>query len=130
MTEHLTLVASRAAEMQQYLESWQKDGWVLHSFHPPVAMFGPGAKWYATLTRDMIRLSWEPNREADVAGYRLYWTVEGEPFHLLATVPMQETSWTTNATPLRGMVYTFCVAAYDFAGNESEKKIIATVDRR
>ena len=78
---------------------------------PPAAP----AHLQATPKAGRVFLSWDPNAEQDLAGYRIY--VNGA---LCCTVPASE--HTVNITPLtQGKTYTFVVTAVDRAGNESPK---------
>ena len=76
--------------------------------------------------RVQVNLKWEPVKEADLAGYKLYWGGEGIP----------ATSWTLakdvtslllvlHLAPMR--YHRFFVSSYDIAGNESEKRLLTTV---
>ncbi|MDZ7376317.1 MAG: hypothetical protein ONB13_06830 [candidate division KSB1 bacterium] len=62
-------------------------------------------------------VSWDPNKEPDLAGYRIYWGMHSRTYsNVLIT--------TMNYDTIRGLYggtrYYFAVTAFDTAGNESE----------
>lgn len=63
---------------------------------------------------------WRPNREPDLAGYKVYvGTASGTySFPGSAFVTGQVTSYTLSNLP-KGQTYFFAISAYDNAGNES-----------
>lgn len=70
---------------------------------------------------DFIALSWEANREKDLAGYYLWRKTEGEAeFALLTPQPISESSYTDRAVE-KGKVYTYAISVRDLSGNESPK---------
>jgi uncharacterized membrane protein YgcG len=73
-----------------------------------------------------VTLAWDPNSEADLEGYGVYFKLgaPGPPFDLFGYVTLQELNDPDNpAFTLTGLVmgssYYFAVTAYDTAGNES-----------
>jgi hypothetical protein len=70
----------------------------------------------ATRTAASVTLSWNPNAEPDIAGYRIHYGTVAAPYSVI-----QETG-TTSATIDNletGVTYTFAVTAYNSAGDES-----------
>jgi hypothetical protein len=66
-----------------------------------------------------VALVWEPDTEADLAGYRVYRSVGDGPWQKLAdvnTVPSY-----SDATVEHGKTYHYAVSAFDKTGNESER---------
>ena len=72
----------------------------------------------AAVQAAQIRLSWDPNTEPDLAGYRLYIGTDsgqyGEPIDL-----GNVTGHVMEITPQHGATYYFALTAYDTSGNES-----------
>ena len=73
-----------------------------------------------------VTLAWDPNSEADLEGYGVYFKlgVSGPPYDLFGYVTLQELNDPDNpAFAVTGLVmgssYYFSVTAYDTAGNES-----------
>jgi hypothetical protein len=73
-----------------------------------------------------VTLAWDPNSEADIEGYGVYFKLgaSGPPFDLFGYVTLQELDDPDNpafaVTGLaKGSSYYFAVTAYDTAGNES-----------
>ncbi len=71
--------------------------------------------------QDFIALSWAPNPERDLAGYRVWRKAEGEAdFSLLTPEPITENSYTDRAIE-KGKRYDYAISAADKSGNESLK---------
>ncbi len=66
-----------------------------------------------------ITLSWDPNPEADLAGYNLYYWKEGTTDEQFVDVGKQTTFKLTGLTT--GVFYIIEATAYDSAGNESDR---------
>ena len=73
-----------------------------------------------------VTLAWDPNSEADLEGYGVYFKLgaSGPPYDLFGYVTLQELNDPNNpafaVTGLaKGSSYYFAVTAYDTAGNES-----------
>jgi hypothetical protein len=73
-----------------------------------------------------VTLAWDPNSEADLEGYGVYFKLgsSGPPYELFGYVTLQELNDPDNpafaVTGLaKGSSYYFAVTAYDTAGNES-----------
>jgi uncharacterized membrane protein YgcG len=73
-----------------------------------------------------VTLAWDPNSEADIEGYGVYFKLgaSGPPYDLFGYVTLQELNDPDNpafaVTGLeKGSSYYFAVTAYDTAGNES-----------
>jgi fibronectin type 3 domain-containing protein len=66
-----------------------------------------------------VALSWDPNTEEDLAGYRVYLRTASEPYGLpIATLPATLTSFLVENLRV-DMTHFFAVTAFDAAGNES-----------
>ncbi len=63
-----------------------------------------------------VTLSWKPNSEPDLSGYRLYYGLESGSYDYFKQVD-QDTCVTV--VDLQNVTYYFVVTAYDSAGNES-----------
>jgi hypothetical protein len=76
--------------------------------------------------RVTVDLTWDLNTEADLAGYKVYWSEGSSKPKALAfsggTLEVQLSVLLKAKT-----VYTFSVAAYDIAGNESEARVLKAV---
>jgi hypothetical protein len=78
-----------------------------------------GSRGVSSLTGDrQVVVSWYPNGERDLAGYHVYRgnSERGNYFHTATT---QNTSFIDRDVS-NGRTYYYAVAAYDFAGNESD----------
>jgi hypothetical protein len=83
---------------------------------PPAAPAG-----LAVLPRDGgLEILWSPSAEADLAGYRVYRAAPGGAPERIAEVGTSRAAW-LDETAERGVVYRYSVAAFDQAGNESER---------
>ncbi len=70
-------------------------------------------------TTQTATLTWAPNRERDLAGYKIYRaTASGTYGAPIATVPKTATSYIVKGLENR-TTYFFVITAYDVAGNES-----------
>jgi hypothetical protein len=65
-----------------------------------------------------LEVLWNPSRESDVAGYRVYRAVEGEAPARVAEVEATLSAW-LDATAARGVSYRYTLTAFDRSGNES-----------
>lgn len=70
---------------------------------------------------DFATLSWNPNAESDVAGYRIYYGTAPGTYEQSKGqgVPASEPSYTVTGL-VSGARYYFAVTAFDSAGNESD----------
>ena len=100
---------------------------------------------YSITADQQVFLRWNPNRENDLAGYRI-WVNEdlSETFDELDVVaPFEEGVYFDNGTPddisddfleyadgplVNGTYYSYAVSAYDDAGNESELSLELVID--
>jgi hypothetical protein len=78
----------------------------------------------------LISLSWEPNKENDLAGYRIWRRLEGESdFFLLTSELFLESNF--NDTKLeKNRKYEYTVTAVDKNGNESERSSTVSIHFR
>ena len=77
---------------------------------------GPGAKAVAA---SLIKITWRPNSEADLAGYRVYREVAGQPKQRLAELGPEKAAY-LDETAAKGAVCRYTVTSFDRSGNESE----------
>jgi hypothetical protein len=68
-----------------------------------------------------VRLLWEGVEAPDLAGYKVYRTVQGGSRTLLTQKPIRETNYRDISAPL-GATYTYSVSSIDQKGNESEPR--------
>ena len=77
-------------------------------------------------TTNSATLSWDPNSEADLAGYYIYQGTTSGSYGTSVDVGHITTHTASNLQA--GLTYYFAVAAYDFSGNESlpslEKRLL------
>ena len=79
----------------------------------------------AVVRGDDVRLAWDPNTEADLAGYRLYWGPGSRAYTRSRDLGLVTTAEVTN---LFGAPVFFAVTAYNTAGLESEPSNEVSVD--
>lgn len=70
----------------------------------------------ATAPAESVVLSWNPNSESDLAGYRIHYGTAAAPYSKLIDLT---TTSATISTLTFGVTYTFAVTAYNTAGGES-----------
>jgi hypothetical protein len=82
---------------------------------------------YSVTGDNRVALAWLANTEADLAGYRVYWSEEFDnperPYHLITTIPVCDTCYWMDFEDIdavNGETYFYAVSAYDHAGNESD----------
>lgn len=141
MFEYKLLIASKPEEMESSINQWcHTEGWHLKEpVRPPLALDKkhPASKWYATLERELLVLTWrKPIESSDLAGFKLYWSITppngiNREWTVFGMVKKDVLSF---AVPLGlyskpGAEYSFSVSAFDLAGNESKQSIIATLQR-
>ncbi len=74
-------------------------------------------------TTGTVTLSWVPNSESDLAGYKVYRaTASGGYGAPIATIPAGTTQYISSGLA-KGFTYFFVITAYDEAGNESPYSI-------
>jgi len=67
---------------------------------------------------DQVEIVWAANREADLAGYRVYWSATAPgPYEFMAETG---TPRYVDRDVANGTTYFYAVTAFDLAGNESE----------
>lgn len=81
-----------------------------------------------TVDASTVNITFAPSAEEDVAGYRLYRSVNGGPFEKVeASIPTgEEPKFVTLITP--GLSYSYYVTAVDVGGNESAPSERLTAD--
>ena len=68
--------------------------------------------------RRYVQLSWQPNHEHDLAGYKVYRSTEADaPGSLLATVPASDTSYRDQSVNGGLHSYYYRVCGFDHDGN-------------
>jgi hypothetical protein len=72
----------------------------------------------SSATAAQVVLAWDPNREEDLAGYRVYWGTESRVYPFSADIGDQTSHTASNLT--EGRVYFFAVTAYDVHQQESD----------
>jgi hypothetical protein len=72
-----------------------------------------------TASPGSIELSWDANSEPDLAGYRVYRSINGGAFEKIADV--NEIPTYSDHTVERGTTYRYAVSAVDKSGNESAR---------
>jgi hypothetical protein len=88
-----------------------------------VDRFPPAAPRGLTIIsgQGFVALSWEPAREADLAGYRVWRREAGQAqWTMVMELPPAESSF-TDTTVEKNKRYVYAITAFDRAGNESEK---------
>jgi fibronectin type 3 domain-containing protein len=91
----------------------------------PIDTFPPAAPGglHATVGPASIELSWDPNTEADLVGYRVYRSAAGGAFEKIADVAAVP-SYSDKAIK-KDTAYRYQVSAVDRAGNESARSALA-----
>jgi hypothetical protein len=91
----------------------------------PVDTFPPATPsgLNATAGPASIELSWDPNTEPDLAGYRVYRATGGGAFEKLVDVPPVP-AYSDKAIQ-KDTAYRYAVSAVDRAGNESQRSAVA-----
>jgi hypothetical protein len=79
----------------------------------------------ATATSSSVELSWDPDSDADLAGYRVYRAGPGGPFEKIADVSAVP-AYSDHAVEA-GKTYRYSITAVDQSGNESERSPEAAV---
>lgn len=79
----------------------------------------------ATVGDTKIQLTWSPNEEEDLAGYRLYVSEDGAATWRSGVSTGYATTYQATGLTNR-KTYTFAVTALDYAGNESAKSALVT----
>jgi hypothetical protein len=79
----------------------------------------PPAEVQAIVSGDGIRLSWLPNQENDLAGYRVYRLKEGESRPLLLTAELLPNPVFYDSSVEKNCLYVYSITSVDKSGNES-----------
>ncbi|MFQ6037251.1 MAG: fibronectin type III domain-containing protein [Candidatus Aminicenantales bacterium] len=86
-------------------------------------VFAPGAPEGLAVVagQDLIALTWDPNPEKDIAGYRVWRKAEGEEgYQVMTAAPIRDNAFMDTQVE-SGIRYAYAVTAVDQAGNESPK---------
>jgi hypothetical protein len=76
--------------------------------------------------QDFIALSWEPNKEPDLAGYKIWRKESGRSdFVLIQSLPATETAYSDSLVE-KNKRYDYAISALDEAGNESGRSKTAS----
>ncbi len=95
-----------------------------HDAFPPLTPTGVQAVFSGLEQQPFIDLTWAPNTEADLAGYNVYRTENGEPVRI-NTEPVRAPAFRDEeVTP--GKRYSYSVSAVDLRGNESSRSETAS----
>jgi len=73
---------------------------------------------FSTLWAGSVTVSWDPNTEADLAGYRVYYGTQSRNYQTTLDVGLDTFKVVSNLQ--NGVRYYFAVTAYDTANNESD----------
>jgi hypothetical protein len=71
----------------------------------------------STVNAAQVTLAWDPNNEADLAGYRVHYGTVSRGYQTRVDAGLNTTYRVTNLAA--GVTYFFAVTAYDSSGNES-----------
>lgn len=71
-------------------------------------------------------LTWDPNKEPDLAGYRIYRGFGTATPTLLASVTKDTVTYTDSTLPNLDQAVTYNLTAFDTAGNESAHSVNVT----
>ncbi len=86
---------------------------------PPTITPVPPQGQQPTPTLAKVTITWEANSEADMAGYKIYMSMNSTFQDPPVVLGLVTTYTVENIT--RGRTYYFAVSAFDTSGNESEK---------
>jgi hypothetical protein len=113
------LIRASATDTSPYLESEDSEAAEIltEDTFPPQ----PPEGLISVAGQDFLALSWDQNKEEDLAGYRVWRLDEGsQEFRLLTPDLIKEAAYNDRAVE-KGKRYTYAVTALDTAGNESVK---------
>jgi hypothetical protein len=110
-------VRASATETSPYLES--EDSEAIEIFAKDTFAPEPPQGLVSVSGQDVVAISWDPNEEEDLAGYRVWRREEGtEEIGLLTPEPIKESVYNDRAAE-KGKMYAYAVTAVDISGNES-----------
>ena len=72
----------------------------------------------ATGFHSQINLTWTPNTETDLAGYRIY-RADSSDYQIIWTAPANATYYNNN-TGIPPKTYSYKISGFDYSGNESD----------
>ena len=87
---------------------------------PGIPLISPLASAFPE--QNAIRIEWEPNSEANLAGYRIYRNsmANSEDFQLIAEVSEKDNSYQDTDVAV-GTKYQYKISAFSFSGHESDR---------
>ena len=74
---------------------------------------------YSVTGDGVVSLYWNPNPEADLAGYKIYWSDDNVDFEFVAEVPNNQTYYDDYDVD-NGVTYFYAITAFDTDGEESD----------
>jgi len=80
-----------------------------------------------TAMAETVSLQWDPNTDANLAGYKVYYSAEPSPLESAVPIDVSTQTVATIAGLDSGQSYKFAVTAYDTAGTESSFSNIVTL---
>lgn len=90
--------------------------WVVHGMATALPDAPPAAPSGLTTTQGMLRLQWEPNAEANLAGYKVHYGLASG--HYTATLDVGDVTTHLLRGLKDGVIYYVAVSAYNVAGRE------------
>lgn len=112
-------VRASATATSPYVES--EDSGAVEIFARDTFAPEPPTGLVSVAGQDVVAISWDPNEEEDLAGYRVWRREEGsEGTTLLTPDPIRESAYNDRAAE-KGKMYAYAVTAVDISGNESRK---------
>ncbi len=97
---------------------------VTHDVFPPAVPSGVQAVFSSVGQKSFIDVTWAPNTERDLAGYRVYRKAPGGQFKAVAGELLKAPAWRDNDVKA-GEQYFYTVSAVDLRSNESAQSPVA-----
>jgi hypothetical protein len=98
---------------------------VTHDVFPPAVPSNLQAVFSSVGQKPFIDLTWAPDTEPDLAGYRVYRRTAGTPFAVVSPGTLKSPAWRdTDVQP--GQTYFYTVTAIDVRGNQSAQSAPAS----
>jgi hypothetical protein len=115
-------VRASATESSPYLES--EDSKEVEILIKDTFAPAPPKGLISVAAQGVISISWDPNPEGDLDGYRVWRREEGEKEFIPITREIIVENAYIDRAVKRGQEYDYCVTAFDISGNESKKSEI------